>query len=137
MKNIKKILLLIVLVILCSGCGSSKLKSLSYSELNKKFKNNDTFFFVVIKDGCQYCEKYVPKVEEILDEYDIEGYTLNYSDLSDEDEEKFYEEYGVDSTPTTIFIKDGKEISVLQRIEGNVSKELLVNKLKNNGYIKG
>lgn len=137
MKNIKRIVILVILVLFCSSCGQdNKLKSLSYSELKNKFNNNETFFFVVIKDGCQHCEGYVPKVKEVLNEYDIVGYTLNYSDLSEKDDEEFYNEFQVDSTPTTIFVKDGKEISILQRIVGNVSKDKLVDKLKSNDYIK-
>ena len=136
MKNIRKILFLFLLVILCTSCGSSKLKSISYNELNKKISNNETFFFVVIKDGCPHCEKYVPKVEEVLDEYNIEGFTINYSNLSEKDDDEFYSEFGVESTPTTIFIKDGKEISIMQRLVGNVSKEKLISKLKTNNYIK-
>lgn len=137
MKNLKRIIFLIVIVFICSSCGqNSKLKNLSYKDLQDKLNNNDTFFFVVIKDGCQYCEGFVPKVEDVINEYGIDGYTLNYSKLSEEDDEKFYSEYSVDSTPTTIFIKDGKEISMLQRIVGNVSKEKLIGKLKSNNYIK-
>lgn len=136
MKKLKSILLLCLLIILCSSCGSSKLKSMSYKELNKKLEAKETFFFVVVRDGCQHCENYIPKVEEVLKEYDIEGYKLNYSDLSSEEDEKFFEEYGISSTPTTVFIKDGKEVSILQRIEGNVSKDKLIDKLKKNEYIK-
>lgn len=136
MKYIKKIIFLFILIILCTSCGSSNLKSISYSELNKKLENKETFFFVTIKDGCQHCEKYVPKLEEILDEYDIVGYKINYSDLSSEDDEAFYNKFGINSTPTTVFIKDGVEVSILQRIEGNVSKDKIISKLKVNNYIK-
>lgn len=137
MKNLKRLFLLILLVLFCSSCGSSSnLKSLSYKEFKEKIKNEDTFFLVVIRDGCQHCEKFVPKVEEVVDEYNIIGYTLNYSDLSEDEDEEFYNQYVVDGTPTTIFFKDGKDISILQRLEGNVSKEKLIDKLKKNDYIK-
>lgn len=136
MKKLRNILLLFLLVLLCSSCGSSKLKNLSYSELIKKMENNETFFFVVIKDGCQHCEGFIPKVEEVLKEYDIVGYKLNYSDLSEKDDEEFFNKFGISSTPTTVFIKNGNEISILQRLEGNVSKEKLIDKLKKNDYIK-
>jgi predicted bacteriocin transport accessory protein len=121
---------------LFTSCGSSKLKDISYSELNKKLKNNETFFFVVTRDGCQHCEKYIPKVEEVLEEYDIVGYNLNYSDLSEEEDEEFYNTYGIGSTPTTVFIKDGEEETTATRIEGDVSVERLTDKLKKNGFIK-
>ncbi len=136
MKKIKSVLLLILLVFLCSSCGSNNFKDISYSELNKKLENKETFFFVVVRDGCQHCEAFIPKVEEVLKEYDIKGYKLNYSDLSEKDEEDFTNKYGISSTPTTVFIKDGNETSILQRIEGNVSKEKLIDKLKKNDYIK-
>ena len=136
MKKIRNVLLLVLLIFLCSSCGKSNFKELSYSELNKKMENNETFFFVVIKDGCQHCEAFIPKVEEVLKEYDIVGYKLNYSNLSEKDDEEFFEKFGISATPTTVFIKDGKEISILQRIEGNVSKEKLIDKLKKNDFIK-
>ena len=137
MKYIKKILLLSIIVILCCSCASnSKLKSISYSDLINKMEKNETFFFIVVRDGCSHCENFIPKVEEVLDEYDIVGYKLNYSELSKEDDELFYNKFGVDSTPTTIFIKDGKEVSLLQRIEGNVSKEKFKKRIENNNYIK-
>ena len=65
MKKFKKFLLLILLIVFCSSCGKSNFKTISYSELNKKLNNNDTFFFVVVRDGCQHCEKFVPKVENV------------------------------------------------------------------------
>ena len=137
MKNIKKLLLLILLIIFCSSCGNtSNLKSMSYKEFNEKLANKDTFFFVLVKDGCQYCEKFIPKVEEIVDEYNIIGYKLNYSSMSEDEQNEFYEKYEAGSTPTTMFIKDGKEISQMQRIEGNVSKEKVVAKLKSLNYIE-
>ena len=136
MKKVKYYVLLFISIVLLTSCGSSNLKSISYSELNKKLDNKETFFFIVTRDGCSHCEDYIPKVEEVLDEYDIVGYNLNYSDLSEEDDEEFYNKYGISATPTTVFIKDGKEVSILQRIEGDVSKEKLITKLKNNNYIK-
>ena len=136
MKYVKKIVFLFLLIILCTSCGTSNLKSLSYSELTKKLNDKETFFFVVIRDGCSHCESFVPKLEEVLDEYDVIGYKVNYSDLSEDEDEEFYNKFGVDGTPTTIFIKDGSEVSILQRLEGNTSKEKIISKLKLNNYIK-
>ena len=137
MKYIKKIVMVVALIFVCSSCSqNNKLKELTYNDLQNKINSKDTFFFVVIKDGCQHCENFVPKVKEVVNDYEIVGYTLNYSDLNEEDNNSFYSEYKVDSTPTTIFIKDGREISILQRITGNVSKDKLIEKLKTNNYIK-
>ena len=109
MKNIKRIILLVVIALFCASCGKKdNLKSLSYSDFNKKLSNSETFFVVVIKDGCQHCENFVPKVRDVVNEYGITGYTLNFSSLSESEDEEFYNNFQVDSTPTTLFFKDGK-----------------------------
>ena len=77
----------------------------------------------------------IPKVENVLNEYDVVGYVINLTDLSDEDYEKIQEDFGINGTPTTLFIKNGKEIK-MQRYEGSVSEEKIISKLKTNNYIK-
>lgn len=136
MKKIKYLLLILFVGIMFTGCGSSNLKSLSYSDLKDKLNNKESFFFIVIRDGCSYCESFVPKAEDVLNEYNIIGYKLNVSDLSDKEAEEFDKQWDVDGTPTTIFIVDGVEGSIMQRIDGSVSKEKLIDKLKQTGYIE-
>lgn len=137
MKKIKLLIIPILIILLFSGCSSSsKMKDLSYSKLIEKLDNKETFFFVVEKDGCPYCEKYIPEMEEVLEEYNITGYVINISDMSESDSEKFDKQFDVDGTPCTIFIAEGKEISILQRIDGYVEKERIISKLENNNYIK-
>ena len=89
-------------------------------------KNKETFFFVVIRDGCSFCESFVPKVEEVLNEYDVIGYKLNISTFTEEEYNEFDATWNVDGTPTTIFIKDGSEVSILQRLEGQTAETCLV-----------
>lgn len=136
MKKLKVLFLFVLSLFLFTGCGSNNFKSLSYSELKDKLKDNETFFFVVVKDGCQYCEAYEPIVEEVTEENDIIGYKFNISKLDEKDYDTFYNEYKVDSTPTTIFVENGKEVSIMKRITGSVSKEKLTEKLKAMNYIK-
>lgn len=136
LKSIKKILLLVICLFIFCSCGNSNLKDINYSEFNKMKDNKETFFIVIYKDGCPYCEMFIPKVEEILDEYKITGYKINISNMSEDDYKEFESEFNFDGTPTTIFITDGNELSVMQRIDGNVSKEKIITKLKNNNYIE-
>ena len=136
MKNIRNILLVVISLFLLSGCGKNNLRSLSYSELNKKLENGDTFFFDVVQDGCSHCANFTPKLKEVLNEYDVVGYQLNITNMSEEEYDEFYSTFGISSTPTTVFISDGKEVSVVKRIDGDVSKEKIVSKLKANKYIE-
>ena len=137
MKKIKLLIIPLFILLLLTGCGSSgNLKEISYSKFKKMRENKETFFLVIEKDGCRFCEAFVPKMESVLEEYDIIGYVINLSDMSSSDLEEFDKEFGIDGTPTTIFITEGNELSILQRIDGNVSKDKIISKLKNNNYIK-
>ena len=138
-----KKLIIIVLAVTClftvTGCtnkSDSYLKELSYEELNKKLSNKETFFFVVTQDGCSHCENFIPVIEKVLNDKKVVGYNLNTSKFSEEQNKEFDEKYGVTGTPTTIFIKDGEEVSLLQRINGEADSDKVIRKLQNNGYIK-
>ena len=39
----KKVLLLITLLFMLTGCSSNNIKNISYKDLNKKFENKETF----------------------------------------------------------------------------------------------
>jgi predicted bacteriocin transport accessory protein len=139
MKKMKIVVLLLFAILIFSGCSKSNdsyLKDLSFNELKEKLNNKDEFFFVVTQDGCSHCESFIPVLESTLNKEKIVGYNFNLSKLSEDDNKKFEELFKIDGTPTTIFIKDGQEISILQRIYGEASEEQIIQKLKNNGYIK-
>lgn len=139
MKKIIFVLLAFSFLTLLTGCENKKdsyLKDLSYKELEEKVNNKEEFFFVVTRDGCSHCEEFVPVLEKILNDNKIVGYNYNLAKQSDEENGKFDELFAVDGTPTTIFVKDGQEVSIMQRINGNVSEDKVIQKLKNNGYIK-
>lgn len=138
MKKFTFVFLLLVFISFISGCSNkSYLKELSYNELNNKLNSKESFFFVLVQDGCSHCASFTPKLETVLKEYDITGYKVNLSKLKESERKKLNEIISFDGTPTTIFIKDGIEESIMQRINGNQPKEKIINKLKNNGYIKG
>lgn len=142
MKKIAKILLLLFVFTLFTGCTKENeveeekyLQEISYSELLKKIENKETFFFEVMQDDCSYCQAFTPKLISVLQEYEIKGYKLNITKLTKEEHKEFDKNFGIDGTPETIFITEGKEKTKLQRIEGNTSKTKIVAKLKSNGYI--
>lgn len=144
MKRIFKILsLFIVIIVLVSGCGSSKNKErlidISYDELNEKIENNDTFILEIVQDGCPHCANFTPIFTSVLEEYDLTAYSINIhvNKIGDENLQEFLNTYGQDlGTPTVIFFKDGKETSTMQRMEGEKNKSQIISKLKTNGYIK-
>ena len=135
MKKYLKYLLLVVVIILSTGCGKSA-EEISYSKLEEMLNNKETFILEVVQDGCHNCESFEPKFEKILSENKLTAKMINLTNLSKEENNSFSNLYNVSGTPTVIFIEKGEEKQISKRIVGNVSKDKVITKLKTAGYIK-
>ncbi len=136
MKRKVYILVLLLGVILLSGCSNNKLKDISYSELKQKLDNNDSFILEVVQTGCSACQDFTPRFKDILKEYNITAYSLNLTNLNSTDKKEYSALLNVNSTPTVIFFNKGEEESVAYRIIGAVDNAKIKEKLKAQGYIK-
>lgn len=136
MRKLSKLLVIVILLLTITGCGNKYLKEISYKEYENLIENKETFILEVMKTGCIYCEKLKPKLESVASKYKIEIKVINTANLSEEDKDKFDTATGVSGTPTIIFYNKGVEETVASRINGNVSEEKLISKLKANGIIK-
>lgn len=136
----KKILLSITLVLsifLLSACSSSgSVSKIKYSDFQKKIANKESFILEVIQDGCSHCSEFSPRFDKVLSKYEVKAYSLNLTDLADAERSEFNNNYQITGTPTVLFFKDGEESSILNRINGNQDEDVIVTKLKTNGYIK-
>ena len=135
MKRILKLFSLLVVILLFSGC-SSNIKEITYSELEAKLENKESFILEIVQNGCSNCTNFSPKFNEILGEYEIEAFSINLSNITQEENKKLNNLYNVSGTPAVIFIEKGKEPSISRRIVGDVSKDKIKSKLKIAGYIK-
>lgn len=114
-----------------------KFISLNYNEIINKVNNKDSFVLCVSASDCIHCQDYKPKLKSIANKYNIEIFYTDVDTFSEENYERFKTEFSFDgSTPTTIFFNDGEEKTTATRIEGDVSTEKIINKLKKNGFIK-
>lgn len=116
---------------------NNRLQEISYNTFFKKMQKKDDFVLIVSKTNCQYCEMYLPKMKTIVKDYKLKVYYVEVDKFTAGESDSFSEYidyYG--STPTTVFIKDGKEESKLNRINGNVKSDKIIEKLKKAGYIK-
>ncbi len=114
-----------------------KFISLSYEEVINKVNNNESFVLCVSASDCIHCQDYKPKLKTIANKYNIDIFYTDVDTFSEENYERFKTEFSFDgSTPTTIFFNDGEEKTTATRIEGDVSTEKIINKLKKNGFIK-
>lgn len=110
--------------------------NLNYNEVMDKINNKESFVLCVSATDCTHCKDYKPKLKKISNSYDIKIYYTDVDTFNKKDYEKFKTDLSFDGgTPVTIFIKNGNEETTATRIEGDVSLEKIINKLKKNGFI--
>lgn len=139
----KKIILGFVVMIgvcLCiTGCGSKKTTytELSYADFMKKIENKESFPLVVGSSQCSHCADFKITMEKFIKDYQVTVYYVDILKLSEEEYNKFVTivNFG-GSTPTTVFITDGEEKTVYNRIVGALSYSKVVSKYTSAGYIK-
>ena len=115
---------------------NDNLVRLSYDEIMEKIDNKESFILCISRTTCSHCNVYKPKLRKVANKYDIKIYYTDVDKYSKNDLKDFNSKISFDGgTPTTLFIKDGKEKTTATRIEGDVSIEKIFDKLKKNGFI--
>lgn len=134
-----KIRLFILLIILCiTGCTSKtgKFESITFNEYQQLIENKESFILEVMSSDCTHCKSLKPKLQNVINNYGITIKTINLEKLSNKDYQEFTNIIGSKATPTILFYKNGYESSVSTRIIGDVTKERIIEKMKDNGIIK-
>lgn len=143
MKN-KIIIFLIIFIsilsiffILSNNKEKGELLELNYTTLSEKLNNKDDFILVITQSTCSHCATYKPKLINIAKDYNLNIYYINIDLESKDTQKKFLNDFNLSgATPTTIFINDGKEKSLLNRLEGDVSEKKAIEKFKKMGFIE-
>ena len=108
----------------------------SYSDIVKLLEERKTFALLITQDGCIHCENFYPVVGKVSNEYKVKIYHLNLTKMSEKESQEFNKIAIISGTPTTIFYENGEEITTLNRINGETSKEALISRLEKTGIIK-
>lgn len=130
--------LMILFVFFISGCGSKKMTTyheISYEEYLTMIDNKESFPLVIGSSTCSACAMFKGTMESFISKYQVDVRYIDISKLSEEDYGKFMTAINFNSTPTTIFVEDGKQKSVYQRIVGADSYSNVVSTYKKQGYI--
>lgn len=142
MKNKKNIIIIIIIIGLGIGLGyllfnnNDNLIELNYNELKSKIENKEDFVVCISRTTCSHCNNYKPKLRNVANKYKINIYYTDIDKYTKTDLEKFNNLISFDGgTPVTIFIKKGEEKTTATRIEGDVSTDKIIDKLKKNGFI--
>ena len=134
MKKIMAVILIVISTIMITGCSNNNtVTEINFKDLEEKINNNDSFILEVIQTGCSHCEEFSPRFRAVLKTNNLEAYSINIYNLSDEERKEFNDLVTISGTPTVIFFDKGKEEN---KISGAVSNKKLEEELKESGYIK-
>lgn len=115
---------------------SNNLVEMNTKAFKEKINNKDSFILLITKEGCSHCAEYLPVFINVLEKYNLTAYKLDLADMSDSDKEYLADIANISGTPTTVFIENGEETTVLNRIVGSASRKTVIDRLKTMKYIK-
>lgn len=122
---------------------------LSYDEIRDILDREEMTFLVLGREGCTYCEKYMPVLESVSKEYSIDIVYVDIANMEKDDYDKLMNsrltipakcnKYEIEveiskgfGTPLTLFVKKSETKDCLR---GYREQKNLVSYLKNNNYI--
>lgn len=132
------LLIVIILSIFIFNFSFKKgLHELNVQDVKEKIDNKESFILCISATYCSHCKEYKPKLEEVSKKYNLDIYYIDFDKYSKDEQDLFRDYISFDgSTPVTLFIKNGEEETTVNRINGNVSTDKIINKFKSNGFIK-
>lgn len=115
----KKVLMVVVMLLLVTGCSSNRIEKLSYKELLKKFEAKESFILYFANEDSETLEK---TLNRILNKYELDAYTINTTKLSQDEINNLrlnadYEE------PSIVFVREGIDPSVITHVTDNYITE--------------
>ena len=130
------LVLLLAFLIINKAISKGNLVELTYDEFAQKMDNEDSFVLCISRTTCSHCATYKPKLESVAKDYGIDLYYIDIDKYSEEEQDEFEKIINFnDSTPTTVFLKKGKETTASNRINGDISTSRIIDKLKSNDFI--
>ena len=128
------IIALIVVAIVFSEDEGKYIKDISLNEVVDKIDNKDSFILYIKQTDCEHCKSFTPNFISVLSQNNIKAYSLNISNLSEEENTTYSELFDVEGTPTVLFFDKGNESLI--RIEGEQTKAKIKSKIEAAVFIK-
>lgn len=147
----KKIILMLTSLFLITGCGNNSVfknyevvnKSsekhtttieLTYDEYETKIKNKDSFVLLMWQTGCSHCISFEPTLNKIISYYNLEIYSINLANITDDEYSKIENKTYITGTPTTVVFKDG--VTQTKKLIGDRDTETVLEFLVRYNYLK-
>lgn len=143
MSTKKKVMILVIfcLLILAGAfiadriMGKSYFNEISFNDIMEKIENKEDVVLLISQTTCSHCISYKPKLKDVSNKYKLNIYYIDVDLLGEDEAKELKSKVNYSSTPVTVFLKNGEEKTAANRINGDASKDKIVKKLKNNGFI--
>ena len=134
-----------LVLMLQSNGTKNHIKEISFKDYTDISKEDKYSIIILTSPTCSHCINYKPYVNYAADEYNLDVYDIDVTNLSLEEVTVLHDNFSAikneyDSennptipTPVTLIVRNGEEVS---SVLGEISYEKLVRLLKNNGVIK-
>lgn len=149
----KRILLVILSIMMLTGCESKEKSifdnyktvkntekiytetiALTYSEYEAKIQSKDSFVLLMWQTGCGHCETFEPILNEVISKYNLEIYSINLAEVTNEQYSKIKNKTFISGTPTTVVFKDG--ITQTKKLVGAVKTKDVIDYLVKYNYLE-
>lgn len=114
---------------------TEKLEEINFEEYSKKIDEKEEFVLLVYRTGCQHCEAFEPKMNEIIKKSNIKIYSINIADMSEKEYQILKSKIYTTGTPTLVHFKDGK-YDANNKIVGNKDMEYILKFLVGINYLE-
>lgn len=132
----KKIAMIFLLLLTVTACSSSCLSKLNYKKLMTKLDNKESFvLYLTNEDESGLTLKNT--LQTVCKDNNIKCFYLNTDNLDEDELDSLKEKITFEDSNIIVFIKEGKENTVLARIDNvYISAKDLKEELKNQEYLK-
>ncbi len=132
----KKIAMIFLLLLTVTACSSSYLSKLNYKKLMTKLDNKESFvLYLTNEDESGLTLKNT--LQTVCKDNNIKCFYLNTDNLDEDELDSLKEKITFEDSNIIVFIKEGKENTVLARIDDvYISAKDLKEELKNQEYLK-
>ncbi len=138
MKRVGQLLLVLLGVLMLTGCGKlTTYRTIDYNKYKAMVDNKESFILFIGSDSCSACATYKQYLDAVITKYNVEVNYLNVAALTKDQASEFNAaiNYG-GSTPTTVYIVKGEEKNIYDRIKGAQDYDGIIESFRQNGYIK-
>ena len=132
----KKIAMIFLLLLTVTACSSSYLSKLNYKKLTTKLDNKESFvLYLTNEDESGLTLKNT--LTTVCKDNNMKCFYLNTDNLDEDELDSLKEKITFEDSNIIVFIKEGKENTVLARIDDvYISANDLKEELKNQEYLK-